>query len=268
MFTTFLINLDKDKDRLEFMSSQLNKINIPFERVAAVYGKTYSVDDREYNREKALAATGHALLPGEIGCALSHVSIYKMIVEKKLPYALVLEDDVELPMNFKEVIEKMVQQQAKIGFEYLLFDYGPVGFGFVKKWLKSVKVHVASKFRTSIFRGVSALVYALVKFLYIFPLSIFEGFRDFYKTKNPGPVIFLRPVYFAGAYLVTLRGAEKLLALAEPVIYTADQLPNRARVLKGLRFFCYSPRIVSQKNTIFGSSILELSAEEVQKLVS
>ena len=34
----FLINLEKDRDRLESMTAQLAALSIPFERVEAVYG--------------------------------------------------------------------------------------------------------------------------------------------------------------------------------------------------------------------------------------
>jgi len=49
-------------------------------------------------------------------------------------------------------------------------------------------------------------------------------------------------------------------------VYTADHLPNRARVERDLLFRCYSPLIVSQQRKIFGSSILGLSGEQIEKL--
>ena len=33
-------------------------------------------------------------VPGAIGCALSHLKIYKHVVDNNIPYALILEDDV------------------------------------------------------------------------------------------------------------------------------------------------------------------------------
>ena len=47
----------------------------------------------------------HNLAPGEIGCALSHKMIYKMIVEKGIAWSVVLEDDVRLGENFPEIIK-------------------------------------------------------------------------------------------------------------------------------------------------------------------
>lgn len=259
MFKTFVINLDIDKDRLQFMSQQLADLNITFERQSAINGNSCldSLDDQVNQRN---------LLPNELGCALSHAEVYKKIVAGNIPYTLVFEDDVELPPNFKKVVTKMVGQQKKIGFEYLLFDYVPVGRPFIKHWLKSVKNHIKKRLENSILYAAAAILYATIKFLYIFPLALFEECRSKYKQNNPGPVKFYRPVYFAGAYLITLEGAKKLLSLAQPVIYTADQLPNKARALKGLHFYAYSPLIVRQKRRTFGSSILGLSGEEFTNL--
>lgn len=264
MFTTFVINLDKDIERLRFMDEQLTRLGITYTRQPAIYGKTHTTTVDEYDEAKAVAATGHALLPGELGCALSHRVVYERIVAEGVPFALVLEDDVVLPSDFKQVLERMIAEQPKTNFEYLLFDYVPVGWPYVRQWFLSIGVNVRERAKTSLIRAILFLLYACIKVWYIVPLALFEGWRDQAKKTNPGPVRFFRPVYFAGAYLVTQEGAKKLLSLAQPVIYTADQLPNRARVLRGLRFFCYAPLAVRQDKAAFGSSILELAGKDIE----
>jgi glycosyl transferase family 25 len=44
---------------------------------------------------------------GEIGTSLSHVNIYRQIVEQQLQYAVVLEDDVELAPDFCRVLSQL-----------------------------------------------------------------------------------------------------------------------------------------------------------------
>jgi glycosyl transferase family 25 len=259
MFKTFVINLDKDIERMHFMHKQLTELDISYERQPAIYGNSYIHSGGELNKNSNL-------LPNELGCALSHAEVYKKIVAGNIPYALVFEDDVALPQNFKKIILQMVDEQKKSGFEYLLFDYIPVGKPFIKHWLQSAYAHIKSRFQTTIVGAFFAIVYAVIKSFYIIPLSLFEGWREKYMNHKPGPVRFFRPIYFAGAYLVTLEGAKKLLSLAQPVIYTADQLPNKARVMKRLRFFVFSPLVVYQKRKTFGSSILGLSGEEMSKI--
>lgn len=263
MFSTFVINLDKDTDRLAFMDGQLSKQNIKYRRQSGVYGKTCKPTLREYDEAKAIKKGGRALLPGEVGCALSHVAVLKKIVNDGMQYALVLEDDVLLPENFKEILEKEILRQTAYKWDYLLFDYVQVGYPFLKQWLGGVQVTFLKTLLSNPLKALLGLGYALIKSFYIIPLCLFEGVRDWYRAYNPGPVAFYRPIYFAGAYLVTRSGAERLLSLTHPIVYTADQLPNRARVLCGLRLRGYAPCVVKQLKTTFGSSILDLSGQEL-----
>lgn len=265
MFTTFVINLDKDKERMVHMHNQLKKLAIEYRRQSAILGKEYQPTLSEYDEELAIKKGGHKMLPGEVGCALSHAKVLEKIVQEKIPYALILEDDVVLPDNFKEIIEREIERNKK-RWEYLSFDYVEVGYPFIRQWISGVKNNFEKLWKTKPLKGIAFLFYIFLKGLYIIPLSIFEGTREEYMKKHPGPVRFFRPVYFAGAYLISLSGAEKLYSLTKPVLYTADQLPNKARIWRRLRFRCFSPLIVSQKRTIFGSSILNLTGQQVDEL--
>ena len=147
--------------------------------------------------------------------------------------------------------------------EFLSLHYVSVGFPFVLQWVRGVAETFAEKVREQPLCAVIGLLYALIKSLYIIPLSIFEGLRNTLKRKSPGPVAFYRPVYYAGAYVVTLHGAQKLQSLTRPIVYTADQLPNRARVRRSLRFRVYAPLSVRQLKKRFGSSILGLEGSQL-----
>lgn len=262
MFTTFVINLDKDTDRMQFMHEQLIRLGIQYQRHNAVLGKDYLTNLEEYDEKRAVAEGGHALLPGEIGCALSHAQVLEKIVNEKIPFTLVLEDDVSLPKNFKQVLENEIAANQK-DWEYLLFDYVVVGLPFLKQWFFGVLLNIQKKWKENKAKAIFWTLGAVVKGVYIVPLSLFEGFRNSYKKTSPGPVTFFRPLYFAGAYLVSLEGAQKLFSLTKPVVYTADQLPNKARVLKSLKFRGYAPQVVFQQKKKFGSSILNLSGNQI-----
>lgn len=257
---TFVINLDKDTERMRFMHEQLTRIGIPYERESAIYGKHYFPTKEEYDADKAQAAGGHILLPGEVGCALSHARVIQKIVTEQLPYALILEDDVTLPTDFKAVLEREIAKNNN-DWEYLLFDYVPVGSTFLKLWWNGAIYNYGNT--QGVLKKLRFVFIHLLKACYILPLSLFERARELVKKHRPGPVRFFRPVYFAGAYLVTFSGAKKLHELSQPVIYTADHLPNKARWLKGLRFRGYCPLIVRQEKEVFGSSILDLSGNEI-----
>ena len=105
----YLINLDKDKDRLAIIDLQLKKLGINYERFSAIYAKDISKEElnKYVNRFRWWCCMGRKILPGEVGCALSHYSIYRTIINKGINYACILEDDIIINENFKERICKI-----------------------------------------------------------------------------------------------------------------------------------------------------------------
>ena len=93
----FLINLDKRTDRLAFVQNQLDAIQLPFERIAAVYGADLTVEQQAlFDQKRFVLEQKKAAVPGEIGCAMSHRGIWQQMVQQQLPYALILEDDIHI----------------------------------------------------------------------------------------------------------------------------------------------------------------------------
>lgn len=92
----FLINLKTQKNRLDFMTEQLNKYNIEFERIDAVVGKDLTDEEIRLTNSRFLqwCYGGRVLKRGEIGCALSHMKIWQRIVDENILHACILEDDV------------------------------------------------------------------------------------------------------------------------------------------------------------------------------
>lgn len=106
--SVFVISLPQAVERRSFMKAQLEKLYLSFEFFDAFIGKDYADNPAYYNEKKALKAEGRKLRTGEVGCALSHNAVYRLIVEKKLPYALILEDDAILSTDLPEVLEKLL----------------------------------------------------------------------------------------------------------------------------------------------------------------
>jgi glycosyl transferase family 25 len=109
---TFIISLPKDKDRREYLGGQLEKLGIPFSILNAVHGASLSAEelDASYDRKKALRLFNRELSKGEIGCALSHITIYQKMVAENIPYALVLEDDASiLDQDLAKTLAKLAE---------------------------------------------------------------------------------------------------------------------------------------------------------------
>lgn len=97
MLNVFLINLDKRPDRLAFVGAQLHNLGIPFRRHEAVDGSTLNAQQRALFDDARFVLEQKKLpVAGEVGCAWSHRQIWQQMVDEKLPYALILEDDIQI----------------------------------------------------------------------------------------------------------------------------------------------------------------------------
>ena len=101
LYQNYLINLDRATDRLELMNSEFEKCGMTFKRITAVDAKTLDhstyIVNNQYDRE---------LVPGEIGCYLSHVKTLETFLKSENDYAIIIEDDAILVHDFKSIVEK------------------------------------------------------------------------------------------------------------------------------------------------------------------
>ena len=110
---TFVINLDRAKDRRQHMDNILSPIDIlDVEYIRAIDGK--ELNDEEagqlFDTELSYKRYGRNLSFAEISCSLSHHKCYKEIVKRNLECALILEDDISIigDINLLIDIEKLV----------------------------------------------------------------------------------------------------------------------------------------------------------------
>jgi glycosyl transferase family 25 len=105
-FPIFVVNLLRDHEKKAHMDSVANTIGVKFEFIDAVYGKDLSQSqiDEVYDESLSLKELGRGLSRGELGCALSHLSIYQKMVNEGIETALILEDDVDTSSNLLDVL--------------------------------------------------------------------------------------------------------------------------------------------------------------------
>jgi len=106
---TYLINLDRNPERLEFMRGQLDGLGLSFERFPAIYGRELDSEARAkgFSRLRSFIASKKRMSDAEIGVAMSHVGCCRRMVEAEEPYALVLEDDVVLSKEFAATLSRV-----------------------------------------------------------------------------------------------------------------------------------------------------------------
>ena len=100
----FVINLDKDKDRMAYVDTQLRRLGVGYERVSGVYAKEMPEAERarSVNRFRWWCAIGRPIVPAEIGCALSHYNIYRSM--KPAEAVCILEDDILIKEPFLKCV--------------------------------------------------------------------------------------------------------------------------------------------------------------------
>jgi glycosyl transferase, family 25 len=104
----FMINLPSAIDRRLFMEKQLKKYNLNFELVEAVNGKDIPQEeliklaDLEHIKEYAKYVT-----VGAVGLCLTHKKVYEMMIQRNLPYALIIEDDIFINEYFESFLNKI-----------------------------------------------------------------------------------------------------------------------------------------------------------------
>lgn len=182
----FVISL-KDSQRREFIRERLTSLGFQFQFFDAIYGKDLNEDvlakvDFDFYPQRFGARK--ALTKGELGCALSHIEVYKKMVAENIPEAIIFEDDAIVSLYFRSILSAALKKLPKRA-EILFLDHG----------------------KAKVFPIMRALPerYRLAR--YLSPSK---------QSK--------RVVICATAYYLKLAGAKKLLAQAYPLRMPADFL--------------------------------------------
>jgi len=106
---TYVINLDRNPERLAFMREQLERMGLDFERFPAVYGKAMTSAERAagFSALRSFIASKKRMSDAEIGVAMSHIGCYKRMLASGEDAALVFEDDVVLGTRFCETLARV-----------------------------------------------------------------------------------------------------------------------------------------------------------------
>ncbi len=111
---TWVINLDRAPERLARVRAQLQQLQLPFTRLAAVDARALTPEQRAALDEPAYRRK-HGMSPvlGELGCYLSHVEVMRSFLASDAACALVLEDDVLLKPSLPAVLQGLMRQPER-----------------------------------------------------------------------------------------------------------------------------------------------------------
>lgn len=188
MLPIYIVSLKQDVKKRKIIEDKLNSLQIPFEFVDAVYGKELS---KEFIPTLNLAGQsferGFCPTPGEVGCTLSHLKVYKLMLERKQNWACILEDDVILDHRMHDFYINFNINQSKFVDENLYLMGGQNGI--------SANILVARSF---------------FSFFYV-------GEQKFSKIINSEQYVCRTCCYVINAKL-----AEKIVKLSDSIFLLAD----------------------------------------------
>lgn len=108
-FVTYVINMDSATERMAHMDAELARVQIPYIRQPGVVGTELPYPNENFSDWSYKYLHGRRWAPRELGCYLSHIQCLRNFLETDAPYALILEDDVRLDDNIKDILARAIQ---------------------------------------------------------------------------------------------------------------------------------------------------------------
>ena len=187
----FVINLESQKTRKEFIEEQLNKRNLEYEVINAVDGKKLSEDhilqyySKEFYENKHFSYT-----LGLVGCTLSHFFIYERIVREKIPYSMIMEDDIILTADFNKSFLEALYPVLQVDVLLMLFyqKYSPFKLNINKKISinSEYALYKQTDLHTLVSTGCYVISYEIAKKMYgdLLPLTTAPDEWSTFKERN------------------------------------------------------------------------------------
>lgn len=118
----YILNLHKRDDRLKTTQKRLQFVDInKYEVFNGVDGSILKPVWTEFCKVNSYFSN-----PNYLGCAMSHLSIYKEAVEKGYSKILIIEDDCRINRNLQSIIKQQMSQVPKDWNELLYLGYIPL----------------------------------------------------------------------------------------------------------------------------------------------
>lgn len=133
----YVINMDRSRCRWEHASGQLDHMNIPHTRIAAVDGSELDESELKVHtgNRKILYRWIRDVAPAEVGCCLSHKKIWDQIAHGDSQGGFVFEDDFVADANLPAIVDAIGNLQL---------DY-PV---LIKLYFPEPSIHLSGYYRS------------------------------------------------------------------------------------------------------------------------
>lgn len=132
-----VINLDRSPDRLAAVGAGLGALGVAFTRVPAVDGRALpaalpGVDPAVYRRSH-----GRDVLPGEVGCTLSHLRALRAFLATPHRHAVVLEDDAVVTRGAVDLVGALLAPGAPDDWDLVKLEAHHTGRGLAVRRIEA-----------------------------------------------------------------------------------------------------------------------------------
>lgn len=108
MMPAYVINLERATERRQRIGAQLDQLGLSHVFCQAVEGAKLDAQAVSALYDESAAARNYRPLSrGELGCALSHLAVYRRMLDEGADWALVLEDDAALGSDVLRVLQEL-----------------------------------------------------------------------------------------------------------------------------------------------------------------
>ena len=125
-FKFYIVNLKQSNERRRNIINEVNKQNIiNYEIIDAIDGNKLSKEELEsftFGNKKNFNTWGPKLTPSQVGCALSHIKIYKEFLKSDNEFAFILEDDAIFLREFDSTLKNFIFKNLKYKKQILLLS--------------------------------------------------------------------------------------------------------------------------------------------------
>ena len=125
-FKIYIVNLKKDEVRRRHIINELKKQKIlKYEIIEAINGKELShkeIIDNSFRDKKGLNPWNSKMSASQIGCALSHIKIYRKFIKSEYEFALILEDDAIFVKDIEDILLKFIISSFKFKKQIILLS--------------------------------------------------------------------------------------------------------------------------------------------------
>jgi GR25 family glycosyltransferase involved in LPS biosynthesis len=222
MISPFLINLDRDPQRLAWSKKQLEAVGLEFTRVSAVDMNQLPETDRDL------------VTLGVKACWESHKKTLQLFLEGNSNFALIAEDDLYF-RNHRKVRRVLRSAQWQ---DLDVFQIGFLSHGFLSKTSIAIS-------------NLEAFVFKILSiFIDKFGANSRVGNRMRVKQAHRMPFGMVAARFEAGThcYIISRHAAETVLNLNNPQFLSADDFYSALARMRSLKFGRPSRSLASQKN--------------------